>query len=189
MKQIILLLLISNYLFAQKSDIIIQPILGSSLFYVNEKEVIVPDEYWYRHHQMAFGLDFGHDLFKKYYRTGLEAKLLLHWGGADKYKNIHYLFGWYNQFNMTAKTKKLRLFLELGIHVGNLYLAKYAYKTDKMPGLFYLGAGYGAGYRIKKNLYIYGSVTLYPLLNYQPFYYYYGNYEFGLEWHFEKLKS
>ena len=161
--------------------------VGMGLFFFTEKEYPTPD-YWYRHSQAAINANFGYDLFKNYYRFGVEAKLLFHW--SELYPSTTcYMIGWYNQFNLLGKIKRVRMYVELGLHQSNFYPVKHSYKTEKKPGLFYLGLGYGGSACLNKNLDIYGSVNFYPMLNYEPLRYDYGNSELGLEYYFYERLS
>jgi hypothetical protein len=174
-----------NSLNAQTKDY--NTILGAGLFYINEKETPTPG-YWYWHHQAAANAYFGYDLFKNYYRLGAEMRIMHHWGEIYPPRTF-YMVGWYNQFNIFPKAKWGRMFIELGLHQGNMYPVKNSYETQVVSGLFYLGFGYGGNIRLSPHLDLAIGANLYPILNQDYFFYNYGNYEIGLEYAFGARNS
>lgn len=143
-------------------------VVGGGLFYLSEKETIIPCT-WYFHHQAAWNLYFGHDLFRNYYRIGAEMRIMHHWSEIYPPKTF-YMVGWYNQFNFFPKAKWGRMFIELGLHQGNLYPLKNSFETQVVSGLFYLGFGYGGNIRLSPHLDLVMGVNLYPILNQDYFF-------------------
>jgi hypothetical protein len=158
----------------------IQWSFGIGAFHLSEREDWT-NLTWYWHHQTATNLYFGCDLFNNYYRTGAEVRFLRFWSELHPSQNL-YMMGWYNQFNFIPKAKWGRLFIEVGLHQGNLYPTPQSYALEKVEGLFYLGFAYGMQVKISKYLDLSGSINFFPNLNNGPFTYNYGNYELGLEY-------